>query len=158
MSGSAFYERAAEQTRALSDAHHKYLQEHIAQATDATSGHLLNARGEYVGVEPRLLFTGPGVALRARAYASDPLNTFWVDTPRLTLRAFERLWLPTQSPAYTVGVYWGRREVAAFIDVKPDTLSRYALPQPDAYIGDVRGWSPSTIQEWHAARPRGPRR
>ena len=40
------------------------------------------------------------------------------------------------------------------IGVKPDTLNRYKLPEPDAQIG-VRqvGWLPATIDKWHASRP-----
>lgn len=49
--------------------------------------------------------------------------------------------------------YLSRAEVAARIGVKPDTLGRYKLPEPDAVIGKVRGWLPSTIDEWHANRP-----
>lgn len=50
--------------------------------------------------------------------------------------------------------YLSRAEVAARIGVKPDTLSRYNLPAPDATIGTVRGWTRHTIDTWNAARPR----
>jgi hypothetical protein len=64
----------------------------------------------------------------------------------------------TGASAYGDGVpairYLSRKEVAERIGVKPDTLSRYShLPEPDAVIGDVRGWLPRTIDQWHAARP-----
>lgn len=50
--------------------------------------------------------------------------------------------------------YLSRREVAEYIGVKPSTLSRYThLPEPDAIVGDVRGWLPETIRAWHASRP-----
>ena len=53
--------------------------------------------------------------------------------------------------------YLGRSEVAQRIGVKPATLSRYKLPEPDAYTGTgpraVRGWLPETIDAWHQARP-----
>jgi len=49
--------------------------------------------------------------------------------------------------------YLSRTEVAERIGVKPDTLGRYRLPEPDAVVGTVRGWLPSTIDAWHAARP-----
>jgi hypothetical protein len=49
--------------------------------------------------------------------------------------------------------YLSRTEVAEHIGVKPDTLSRYKLPPPDAMIGDTRGWKPSTIDRWHRNRP-----
>lgn len=48
--------------------------------------------------------------------------------------------------------YLSRREVAERVGVKPDTLGRYRLPEPDAVIGDVRGWLPATIDKWHAKR------
>ena len=48
--------------------------------------------------------------------------------------------------------YLSRSEVAARIGVKPDTLGRYKLPEPDAMIGSVRGWLPATIDKWHAGR------
>ena len=50
-------------------------------------------------------------------------------------------------------VYLSRSEVAARIGVKPDTLSRYKLPEPDATIGSVRGWLPETVDAWNAQRP-----
>lgn len=49
--------------------------------------------------------------------------------------------------------YLSRTEVAERIGVKPDTLGRYKLPEPDAVIGTTRGWLPATIDAWHAARP-----
>ncbi len=53
--------------------------------------------------------------------------------------------------------YLGRAEVATRIGVKPATLSRYKLPEPDAVIGEgrraVKGWLPETIDQWNAARP-----
>ncbi len=50
--------------------------------------------------------------------------------------------------------YLSRKEVAERIGVKPDTLGWYKLPEPDATIGNVRGWKASTIDAWHKARPR----
>lgn len=49
--------------------------------------------------------------------------------------------------------YMGRRDVAARIGVKLDSLNRYNLPLHDAVIGNRKGWLPSTIDEWNAARP-----
>jgi hypothetical protein len=49
--------------------------------------------------------------------------------------------------------YLSRKDVAERLNVKPATLSRYNLPEPDATIGDVRGWLPHTIDVWDAARP-----
>ncbi|EEZ90321.1 hypothetical protein HMPREF0578_0227 [Mobiluncus mulieris 28-1] len=49
------------------------------------------------------------------------------------------------------------KQVAARIGVKPATLSRYKLPEPDAVIGEgqraVKGWLPETIDAWNLARP-----
>lgn len=49
--------------------------------------------------------------------------------------------------------YLSRPEVAERIGVKPDTLNRYTLPEPDAYIGQLKGWLPETIDGWNEARP-----
>lgn len=50
--------------------------------------------------------------------------------------------------------YLSRPEVAERIGVKPDTLNRYRLPEPDAQIGArLLGWLPETIDAWHKARP-----
>lgn len=49
--------------------------------------------------------------------------------------------------------YLSRSEVAAVVGVKPDTLNRYRLPEPDALIGTTRGWLPETIEAWNAERP-----
>lgn len=49
--------------------------------------------------------------------------------------------------------YLSMAEVAERIGVKPPTLSRYRLPEPDAVIGSRRGWLPDTIDAWNANRP-----
>lgn len=50
--------------------------------------------------------------------------------------------------------YLSRPEVAERIRVKPDTLNRYKLPEPDAQIGARQlGWLPETIDAWDEARP-----
>lgn len=49
--------------------------------------------------------------------------------------------------------YLNVSEVAERIGVKPDTLKRYKLPEPDALIGRTRGWLPATIDAWNASRP-----
>lgn len=49
--------------------------------------------------------------------------------------------------------YLSRAEFAERIGVRPATLGRYALPDPDATIGNVRGWSPETVDRWQAGRP-----
>lgn len=50
--------------------------------------------------------------------------------------------------------YLSRAEVAARIGVRPDSLSRLALPEPDVIIGSVRGWSAKTIDAWDRTRER----
>lgn len=49
--------------------------------------------------------------------------------------------------------YLSRTEFAERIGVKPSTLGRYKLPEPDATIGEVRGWTTETVDAWNAARP-----
>jgi len=49
--------------------------------------------------------------------------------------------------------YLSRPEVAKRIGVKPDTLNRYKLPEPDAIVGQLRGWLPETIDRWNESRP-----
>ncbi|MFT4288184.1 helix-turn-helix transcriptional regulator [Nocardioides sp.] len=50
--------------------------------------------------------------------------------------------------------YLSRPEVAERIGVKPDTLNRYKLPEPDAQIGArLVGWLPETIDRWNRSRP-----
>jgi hypothetical protein len=49
--------------------------------------------------------------------------------------------------------YLSRKEVAERLGVKQGTLGRYRLPEPDAMIGEVRGWLPESIDAWNASRP-----
>lgn len=49
--------------------------------------------------------------------------------------------------------YLSAGEFAERIGVKRDTLNRYVLPGPDAFVGQIRGWLPETVDEWNAARP-----
>lgn len=49
--------------------------------------------------------------------------------------------------------FLSRSELAERIGVKPDTLSRYKLPEPDAMIGTTRGWTVETVDAWNTARP-----
>lgn len=60
--------------------------------------------------------------------------------------------------------YLSLAQFADRIGVKPATMSRYKLPEPDATIGPlgaggalprgtIRGWLPETIDEWNARRP-----
>ena len=50
-------------------------------------------------------------------------------------------------------IYLSRSEVAELIGVKSATLSRFKLPEPDAYIGPIQGWLPETIDAWSTDRP-----
>lgn len=52
-----------------------------------------------------------------------------------------------------MNIYLSSTEFAERIGVKPDTLNKYKLPEPDAMIGRVRGWLPETIDTWNASRP-----
>ena len=49
--------------------------------------------------------------------------------------------------------FLSRKQVAERLGVKPDTLSRYALPEPDVMIGDTKGWTAETIDAWNDSRP-----
>lgn len=49
--------------------------------------------------------------------------------------------------------YLSLKELAQRIGVKPATASRYKLPDPDALIGDVRGWLPESVDAWNENRP-----
>jgi len=49
--------------------------------------------------------------------------------------------------------YLSRAEFATRIGVKPDSLNHYPLPEPDALIGERKGWLPATIDAWNRRRP-----
>jgi len=49
--------------------------------------------------------------------------------------------------------YMSLTEIADYIGVKPATLGRYKLPEPDAMIGSTRGWNEANIYGWNANRP-----
>ncbi|MGM5069836.1 XRE family transcriptional regulator [Rhodococcus qingshengii] len=49
--------------------------------------------------------------------------------------------------------YLSATQFAERIGVQPGALSRYKMPEPDAYIGKTRGWLPETVDEWNANRP-----
>lgn len=53
-----------------------------------TAGNLLNARGRHRGIDPRSLFYGP--AVRVRAYASDELVEWFARNGRITFAEYER--------------------------------------------------------------------
>ena len=47
---------------------------------------------------------------------------------------------------------WTIPDVAAYLGVKPHTVSSYRarrkMPQPDGYTGRTPWWQPTTIREW----------
>ncbi|NEG89167.1 hypothetical protein [Bifidobacterium aerophilum] len=47
--------------------------------------------------------------------------------------------------------YLSAKQVGERLGVK--NASAYKLPEPDAYIGDTKGWKPETIDQWNANRP-----
>lgn len=49
--------------------------------------------------------------------------------------------------------FLSRKEVAALLGVKTDSINGYDLPEADAEIGTHRGWMPETIERWKAERP-----
>jgi predicted DNA-binding transcriptional regulator AlpA len=49
--------------------------------------------------------------------------------------------------------YLNLTEFADRIGIARDTLAKYRLPDPDALIGDRRGWLESTIDLWNESRP-----
>ncbi len=65
------------------------------QAEAATNGNLLSPEGKAGRVNDKSLFSGP--AARARKYASEELQRWWQDHPRLTLTEFRAQWLNRQA-------------------------------------------------------------
>lgn len=53
--------------------------------------------------------------------------------------------------------YLSGAEAARRLGIKPDTWSSYRsrkrTPQPDAWIGDIPGWLPETVDAMAASRP-----
>ena len=49
--------------------------------------------------------------------------------------------------------FLGRKEVAAYLGVKTDSINGYDLPDPDAMIGTHKGWLPQTIETFKSSRP-----
>lgn len=50
-------------------------------------------------------------------------------------------------------MYLSLTEFAERVGLKPATLAKYKLPEPDAMIGGTRGWLPKSIDDWQANRP-----
>jgi hypothetical protein len=58
---------------------------------------------------------------------------------------------PQQRPVFK---FLGRTEVATYLGMRSlNSLSGVTLPPHDAEIGDRKGWLPTTIDAWQAARP-----
>lgn len=66
--------------------HDEWIDLSYLQAEQVTRGHMLSPAGRAAGVDPRSLFTGP--LARARAYASEELQRWWSDHPRLNRTQF----------------------------------------------------------------------
>ncbi|MDO4888172.1 MAG: transcriptional regulator [Actinomycetaceae bacterium] len=53
--------------------------------------------------------------------------------------------------------YLSATEAAARLGIRPASFHSYVrkglTPEPDALVGDVRGWLPETIDEWNKHRP-----
>lgn len=49
--------------------------------------------------------------------------------------------------------FLSRSEVAQRLGVKTDSINGYDLPEPDAKIGNHRGWLPATIDAFKQSRP-----
>lgn len=84
------------------------------------------------------------------------MNGHW-DTPRASRKAAE------QDKPKQVIRYLSRTEVAAYLGLKSaNSLVGITLPPHDCQIGRCKGWKPTTIDVWNAARPGrgrwGPRR
>lgn len=56
--------------------------------------------------------------------------------------------------------YMSKTQVAEHLGLADRTLSGYAhvLPEPDARIGNIVGWTRTTIDSWWAERPKRPAR
>jgi excisionase family DNA binding protein len=57
-----------------------------------------------------------------------------------------------------LSAYMTTRDIAAYLGVKPSTVTAYVsrgqFPAEDAVIGSTRLWKRETVQAWAARRPR----
>jgi excisionase family DNA binding protein len=57
-----------------------------------------------------------------------------------------------------LSAYMTTRDIAAYLGVKPSTVTAYLargqFPTPDAVIGATKLWNRSTVEAWAARRPR----
>lgn len=88
MTGSPIFAAAVEEWRDVRDDYARHLEQQFVKAEQACRGNLLNQRGREARVDAFSLFSGN--RLRAHAYASEELLTFWETTPRMTFAEFER--------------------------------------------------------------------
>lgn len=72
--------------QAVRRAYDEWVHLRYLDAEDATRGHMLTAEGEALGIDPRELWSGN--ISRARKYASEDLQRWWVDNPRKNLTQF----------------------------------------------------------------------
>lgn len=60
----------------------------------------------------------------------------------------------TTRTKHRVARFMSRTEVAEYLGLAGvSSLSRVAMPLPDAIVGTHRGWLKSTIDEWNESRP-----
>jgi hypothetical protein len=64
------------------------------RASEATRGRMLNRRGIQAGIDSYDLFIGNRAT--AYAYASEELQRYWSERPRMTYAAFEAQWVATR--------------------------------------------------------------
>jgi hypothetical protein len=84
---SLIIKQAIDNWRALRQEYEYLLEAAYESALDATSGKMLNLRGQDAGIDPYSLLMGTEV--RAMAYASPELVEHWVTHPRVTFQQYE---------------------------------------------------------------------
>lgn len=96
------------------------------------------------------------------------MRTYTLPTPDATI-GITKGWLPStldiwnasrpgaQDERAAPGArFLSRKEVAEVIGLASvNSMSKYTLPEPDAIIGKIKGWMPSSIEEWNAPRRPG---
>ena len=73
--------------QAVRRAYDEWVNLQYVDAENACRGHVITTDGENLGIDPRELFSGP--IARARKYASEELQRWWVDNPRKNLTQFK---------------------------------------------------------------------
>lgn len=72
--------------KAVARAHDEWIGVSYLRAEQATRGHMLSPAGKAAGIDPVTLFAGS--TARARKYASEELQRWWADNPRLNRTQF----------------------------------------------------------------------